>query len=50
MNSSEMLYYGGIAVMASSCGLAFLSAIAFAVSGRILNKKLRAEYGEDPRR
>ena len=50
MNFSEMLYYGGIAVMCGSVGLALLFALIFAITGKRLTRKLNEEYGEKPQR
>jgi len=50
MDSGEMLYYGGIAVMCGSVGLAALFTLIFTITGKRLNRKLNEEYGEKPRR
>ncbi len=46
LSGSEMLFYGGIAVMASAGILAVLSMIIFTLTGKKLRRKLEQEYGE----
>lgn len=46
LSESEMLLYGGIAVMALAGVLAVLCVIVFTLTGRKIRRKLRQEYGE----
>lgn len=46
LSESEMLFYGGLAVMAAAVVLAVLCAAVFAWTGRKLKKKLEQEYGK----
>lgn len=43
---SEVLFYGGIAVMSAAVVLALLCVIVFTLSGRRIRRKLEQEYGE----
>lgn len=43
---SEVLFYGGIAVMSVAVVLALLCIIVFTLSGRRIRRKLEQEYGE----
>lgn len=45
LSGSELLFYGGIAVMAGAVAAALLCAVLFAVTGRRLKRKLEEEYG-----
>lgn len=42
---SELLFYGGLAVMGASALTALVMLIGFKVSGKRLRKRLDAEYG-----
>lgn len=44
--SSELLFYGGLAVMAAAAVLSVLGTVLFRVSGRKLREKLEQEYGK----
>lgn len=46
LTGSEMLFYGGIAVMASAGVLAVVSVIIFMLTGRKIRQKLDQDYGE----
>lgn len=48
LSGSELLFYGGIAVMAAVAAAAVLCAVVFAATGNRLRKKLEQEYGEPP--
>ena len=43
---SELLFYGGLAVMAAAAVLAVLCIALFRASGRKLREKLEQEYGK----
>lgn len=49
LSGSELLLYGGIAVMAAAALAAVLGAVVFRVTGKKLKKKLTEEYGEPMR-
>lgn len=46
LSSSEMLLYGGIAIMVASAVLAILCIVIFKMTGRKLKRKLEQEYGK----
>lgn len=46
LSSSEMLLYGGIAIMVGSAVLAMLCIAIFKMTGRKLKRKLEQEYGK----
>ena len=46
LTGSEMLFYGGIAVMILAAMLAGLCAVFFAVQGKRLGQRLEQEYGK----
>lgn len=46
LSSSEIIFYGGIIVMAAACVLAVLSAVVFVFTGKRLKKCLEQEYGK----
>ena len=46
LSASQLLFYGGIGVMALAVLAAVLAGAAFTLSGRRLRRKLEAEYGE----
>jgi len=46
---SELIFYGGIVVMAAACVLAVVCAIIFTITGKRLKERLEQEYGK-PRR
>ena len=50
MNISEVLFYGGTALMVLSVLGALCAIVILRVSRKHLREKLNAEYGEDPRR
>jgi hypothetical protein len=45
-SGSELLFYGGIAIMILAAVLAVLCIVIFAFTGKNLRKKLNEEYGE----
>lgn len=46
LSRSELLFYGGIALMVAAAALAILALIVFRISGCRLRKKLEQEYGK----
>lgn len=48
LSGSELLFYGGLAIMVIAVLLAMVCAVLFRLSGRRLKKKLEQEYGELP--
>ena len=46
LSASQLLFYGGIGVMALTVLAAVLAGVAFTLSGRRLRRKLEEEYGE----
>lgn len=46
LSGSELLFYGGIAVMLLAVVAAVLASVLFAVSGRHLQRKLEEEFGK----
>ena len=46
LSASQLLFYGGIGVMALAVLAAVLAGVAFTLSGRRLRRKLEEEYGE----
>lgn len=46
LSGSELLFYGGIAVMLLAVMAGVLAAVAFTVSGRRLRRKLEEEFGK----
>lgn len=46
LSSSEMIFYGGIAVMAAALAGSILCSILFHTAGRKLEQKLEQEYGK----
>ena len=46
LSESEILFYGGIAAMATAGALAVLSVIIFTLTGRKIRKQLEQAYGE----
>ncbi|MCD7807103.1 MAG: hypothetical protein LUH19_07160 [Lachnospiraceae bacterium] len=46
LNSSEMLVYGGIALMVLAVFLTMVCLICFHIGGRRLKRKLEQEYGK----
>lgn len=46
LSGSELLFYGGIAMMGISLVLIIIFAIAFGCTGRKLKEKLEQEYGK----
>lgn len=46
LSESELLFYGGIVLMALAGILAMLNVIVFTVTGRQIRRKLQQEYGE----
>lgn len=46
---SELLFYGGIAVMAAAAVAVILSLAIFSVSGRSIRRRLEQEYGKPHR-
>ena len=49
LSGSELLFYGGILVMAMAALGGIVSAAIFAVTGRRLKRKLEAEFGKKRR-
>lgn len=49
MNSSDLLFGGGIALMGAAAVLAVVCMIVFCTTGRKLKKKLDQEYGKPER-
>lgn len=49
LSGSEILCYGGLAVMAASVAAALLCAVIFSITGKKLKEKLMQEYGEQQR-
>lgn len=46
LSSSELIFYGGIAVMAAAGVLAVICVILFCFTGKRLKKRLEQEYGK----
>lgn len=46
LSSSEIIFYGGIAVMAAAGVLSVICAIVFLMTGKRLKKRLEQEYGK----
>lgn len=46
LSESELLFYGGIVIMAAAGLLAAVSAAVFTVTGKKIRKKLEQEYGK----
>ena len=46
LSASQLLFYGGIGVMALAVLAAVLAGVVFTLSGRRLRRKLEEEYGE----
>lgn len=46
LSVSEMIFYGGIMVMASACVLAVICAAIFIITGKRLKERLEQEYGK----
>ncbi|WP_270810919.1 hypothetical protein [Hungatella effluvii] len=46
LSDSEVLFYGGLAVMTAAAVLAALCSAVFIWTGRRLKKKLEQEYGK----
>ncbi len=49
LSGSELLFYGGIAVMAAAAVAAVLCIVIFSVSGRSIRRRLEQEYGKPHR-
>lgn len=48
LSSSEMLLYGGFAIMLAAIVLALISIAIFRLTGKRLKEKLEKEYGKLP--
>lgn len=46
LSGSELLFYGGIAVMLLAVMAGVLAAVVFTLSGRRLRRKLEEEFGK----
>ena len=46
LSDSELLFYGGIALMIAAVVLSILCVVVFRITGRRLHKKLEQEYGK----
>ncbi len=46
LSESELLLWGGIAVMTVSVGIGIFCMVLFTLTGRRLKKKLEEEYGK----
>lgn len=46
LSGSQLLFYGGIAVMILAAMLAGVCAVFFAIQGKRLGKRLEQEYGK----
>lgn len=46
---SEMLFYGGIAIMAAAAVLTVACVVLFTITGRRIRKRLEQEYGKPAR-
>lgn len=46
LSSSELIFYGGIAVMAVTGVLAVICVILFCFTGKRIRKRLEQEYGK----
>lgn len=46
LSSSEIIFYGGITVMAATCVLAVICIIVFTLTGKRLKERLEQEYGK----
>lgn len=46
LSNSELLFYGGIALMIAAAVLCVFAVVIFTISGRRLRKKLEQEYGK----
>lgn len=46
LSGSELLFYGGIGVMAAAGVLGIVSVIVFTLTGRTLRTRLDQEYGK----
>lgn len=46
LSESELLFYGGLAAMGIAVVLMAACALIFALTGRKLKERLKAEYGE----
>lgn len=49
LSVSELLFYGGLAVMAAAAAAMVICAVIFAVTGRKLKRRLEQEYGKPQR-
>lgn len=49
LSGSELLFYGGITVMAADVAAGILCAVIFHITGRKLKQKLEQEYGKTGR-
>lgn len=49
LSGSEILFYGGLAVMGAAASLGAAAFVAFHITGRRLRKKLEQEYGKPKR-
>lgn len=47
LSESEILFYGGIAIMLLAAAVAALSAVVFIFCGRRLKRKLEEEFGKE---
>lgn len=46
LSVNEMLFYGGVALMALAAAASVIALVVFSVSSRRLQKKLEEEYGK----
>ncbi len=46
MSGSELLFYGGIGVMAAAALLGVVAVVGFRISGRRLRARLEKEFGK----
>jgi len=46
LSSSEIIFYGGIMIMAAASALAVICAVLFTITGKRLKKRLEQEYGK----
>lgn len=46
LSESELLFYGGLAIMAAAVFLAVICIVSLSITGHKIRKKLEQEYGK----